>query len=104
MLNMIKYDNLIHSILCKTFKTVLKCLSINLRAILFSIPVFSCLVVGLPFLFTAESQAAPLKNFYLVTLDRTAVTFRCSEVIILVHNAVCKSNSRSCSSTQQIFC
>lgn len=52
---------------------------------------------GATVLFTAESRAAPLKP-----QDQTAVTFRSREVMTLVHNAVCKSKSESCSSTQQI--
>lgn len=53
---------------------------------------------GTTVLFTAESRAAPLKK----PLDQTAVTFRSREVMTLVHNAVCKSKSESCASTQQI--
>lgn len=49
-----------------------------------------------------ESQAAPLKKPYFSSVDQTAVTFSCSEVITLVHNAVCKSKSGGCASTQQI--
>lgn len=81
-----------------THQKTLKHLSIIVRVILFSNPVFWCLVAGLP-LFCL--QAASLKKPYL-TSPPSAVTLRSSEVITLVHNAVCKSKSGSCWSTQQI--